>query len=224
MKPDEHPALEGRPVMIGDRLAAVLPDDEAHEFFDENDDPIPQPFIVGSIHWDSSWLDASGNHRFQEDDDRHHQMGWVVAPPVGDPLDGNEWPIGECVRADVDADGKPLVHRRKSLSSMTWSWCNAEDGTLTGDQDSVTCPRCITMVRTFQREQRTNSQLRQARQYAEQEAHDSEGFRSKGAGDEYEPLPWEALEPWMTTRPDDRDWVRDRRLNLMPDVMEPAGA
>lgn len=130
MKPpanQTHPMLAGRLVMIGDRLKAVLPDDEAHEFFDENDDPIPQPFVVGSIHWDSSMVDAHGNYTLRDDPDAIRPNGWVVQPVDG-PLDSFEWPVTECTRAEL-------------TGAESWpdnSWAIRGDGRLIKCQNRIT--------------------------------------------------------------------------------------
>lgn len=78
---ETHPILEGRPLMIGDRLAAMSPDDDGH-----GQTPVVH-FAVGALtfDWQSAWWPSGGP-----------PVGWTVQPADTDL--GYEWPITEVWR------------------------------------------------------------------------------------------------------------------------------
>lgn len=81
----QHPTLEGRPVLIGDRLEADHPDRS-------EGGPATIDFTVGSITWDS------GSTLYPE-----NGAGWTVAP-TEDEADAApyEWRVAECRRSEFD--------------------------------------------------------------------------------------------------------------------------
>lgn len=98
---ETHPTLDGRPVMIGDQLIAVHPDD-----YDDNGDAIEVTFRVGSMFWDAGKdvVHVDGRPTWP-----NGPRGWTVAPV--DAEDGDlpyEWPLSECRRGGSVSGDDPM--------------------------------------------------------------------------------------------------------------------